>query len=343
MPTTNESIASKLTGRDIELQRFYKGAVTRVLNTLKDSEARIIERLLDAGEGLSRTRQEKLLRDIQAVIATAYRDAFGVMQLDLEGLAGIESEFISRTLATQIPVAVQTVTPPAAQVIAAATARPFQGKYLKDVYRELPEVAYRKIRDTIRLGYLEGQTTPQIIRAIRGTAIQGYKNGVFNKARRDMEATVKTALSHTANVARESVYKANEDVIKGVQWVSTLDGRTSAICMARDGIVYPPDKGPRPPAHWNCRSATIPILKSWKELGIDAKEIDEGTRASMNGQVPAGQNYDSWLRERDKKKPEFVDEVLGKGKAELFRNGMTVDKFVDKSGRELTLAELRKL
>jgi len=155
-----------------------------------------------------------------------------------------------------------------------------------------------------------------------------------------MEATVKTALSHTANVARESVYKANEDVIKGVQWVSTLDGRTSAICMARDGIVYPPDKGPRPPAHWNCRSATIPILKSWKELGIDAKEIDEGTRASMNGQVPAGQNYDSWLRTQS---ADFQNDVLGKGKADIFRDGTSVTKFVDKSGRELTLAELRKL
>jgi SPP1 gp7 family putative phage head morphogenesis protein len=335
----NDDIADKLTGRDVALQRFFKGAARRVLDTLKASEARIVERLLDASEGMSRTRQEKLLKDIRAIIATGHKDALGVLTVDIAGLAEIESEFIAGTLADEIPVAFQTVTPAPAQVIAATNARPFQGKLLSDVYKELPEASFRKIRDTIRLGYLEGQATPEIIRALRGTVVQGYKNGVFNRARRDMEAVVRTALAHTANTARNEVYKANESVIKGVQWTSTLDGKTSAICQARDGEIYPPDKGPRPPAHFNCRSATVPITKSWKELGYDIDEVDEGTRASMNGQVPADQNYDAWLR---KQPAAFQDEVLGKGKADLFRGGMSVKKFVDKSGRELSLDQLRK-
>jgi len=336
----NDDIADKLTGRDVVLQRFFKGAARRVLDTLKASEARIVERLLDASEGMSRTRQEKLLKDIRAIIATGHKDALGVLTVDIAGLAEIESEFVAGTIADEIPVAFQTVTPAPAQVIAATNARPFQGKLLADVYRELPEASFRKIRDTIRLGFLEGQTTPEIIRALRGTAVQGYKNGVFNRARRDMEAVTRTALAHTANTARNEVYKANEGVIKGVQWTSTLDGKTSAICQARDGEIYPPDEGPRPPAHFNCRSATVPITKSWKELGYDIGEVDEGTRASMNGQVPADQNYDAWLR---KQPAAFQDEVLGKGKADLFRDGMNVKKFVDKSGRELSLDELRKM
>jgi len=335
----NDEILDRLTDRDIALQRFYKGATRRVLNSLKASEARIIERLLTAGDNLSRTRQEKLLKDIRAIIATAYKDAFGVLQIDMDGLVGVESEFIAKALNETIPIVVNTVTPASAQILAAAKARPFQGKLLADVYRELPDAAYRKIRDTIRLGYLEGQTTPQIIRAVRGTAIQGYKNGVFNKARRDMEATVRTALSHTANVARESVYGDNERLIKGVQWVSTLDGRTSPICQARDGVVYPPNKGPRPPAHFNCRSSTTPIIKSWKELGIDLKEAPEGTRASMNGQIPAGSTFDDFLRKKDSK---FQNELLGKPRADKFRAGESVRSFVDNSGRTLTLDELNR-
>ena len=58
-------------------------------------------------------------------------------------------------------------------------------------------------------------------------------------------------------------------MIKGVAWVSTLDGRTSPICQARDGIVFPVSSGPRPPAHPNCRSTTAPVLRTWKELGVD--------------------------------------------------------------------------
>ena len=100
----NDDIADKLTGRDVALQRFYKGAARRVLDTLKASEARIIKRLLDASEGMSRTRQEKLLKDIRAIIATGHKDALGVLTVDIAGLAEIESEFIAGTIADEIPL-----------------------------------------------------------------------------------------------------------------------------------------------------------------------------------------------------------------------------------------------
>jgi hypothetical protein len=99
------------------------------------------------------------------------------------------------------------------------------------------------------------------------------------------------------------------------------------------------DKGPRPPAHFNCRSSTTPILKSWRELGFDADELPPGTRASMNGQVPADQDYDTWLRKQPK---DVQDDVLGKTKGDLFRAGLKMDRFVDRKGAELTLDQLRR-
>ena len=109
--------------------------------------------------------------------------------------------------------------------------------------------------------------------------------------------------------------------------------------MGRDGTVYKPGKGPRPPAHFNCRSSTSPVTKSWRELGFDIDELPPATRASMNGQVPSDQTYDGFLRGQDKG---FQEEVLGKRKAELFRGGLKTDRFVDKSGKEYTLDQLRK-
>ena len=84
----------------------------------------------------------------------------------------------------------------------------------------------------------------------------------------------------------------------------------------------------------------IPVTKSWKELGINLKEAPAGTRASMNGQVPATMTYNDWL----KKQPVgFQDDILGKAKGQLYRKGgLPMDKFVDmKTGHEFTLKELR--
>ena len=71
----------------------------------------------------------------------------------------------------------------------------------------------------------------------------------------------------------------------------------------------------------------------------DLAEADEGTRASMNGQVPASETYQTWL----KRQPAgFQDDVLGVQRASLFRQGkLTVDKFVDESGKVYTMEQLR--
>ena len=173
-----------------------------------------------------------------------------------------------------------------------------------------------------------------------GTNALQYKDGVQEVSRRGAEAMVRTSVNHTVNVARTDTYGANSDVIKGIQWVATLDSRTTMICASRDGQVYPIDSGPRPPAHINCRSSTAPVLKSWKEMGISLSEAPEGTRASMDGQVAVSTTYQSWL---EGKSAAFQDDILGPTKGKLFRDGgLTLDKFVDRNGAEYTLDELRR-
>lgn len=58
----------------------------------------------------------------------------------------------------------------------------------------------------------------------------------------------------------------------------------------------------------------------------------------MNGQVPETQTYQTWLK---KQSFEFQNDVLGKSRAEMFRNDMPLDRFVDDSGKTYTLAELK--
>lgn len=336
----NDELLSALTKHEVYLRRYGAATLRKVLALLKKSDARIVERLQgDDISTLSRARQENLLTELRKIIDGAYTDATGALQLDLDGLASYEGEYQTDLFKRVLPVKFETVTPSAEQLIAAVQSKPFQGKLLKEVYPELAASAFRQVRDTIRGGFIEGRTTDQIVRDLRGRAANNYADGVLTKTKRDVEAVVRTAVTHTANTARELHYEANDDLVKGVRWNSTLDGATSAVCRGRDGKVYEPGKGPRPPAHYNCRSSTSPVMKSWRELGFDADELPAGTRASMNGQVPADQTYDSWLR---KQPIEFQDSVMGERKGELFRAGLKMDRFTDASGTEYTLDQLRR-
>ena len=223
----NDRLADVSTRHEIEVRRWSNATLRKVLAALKRSDARIIERLLGETSDLSRARQEKLLRDLRKVMDGAYLDATGALQVDLEGLAAYEAEWQTDMFKRVLPVKFETVTPLASQVVAAVNSRPFQGKLLKEVYAELPAAAFRKVRDTIRGGFIEGRTTDQIVRDLRGRAEFGYKDGILAKNRRDVESVVRTAVNHTANTAREYIYEENTDLISGVRWNSTLDGRTT--------------------------------------------------------------------------------------------------------------------
>lgn len=338
--SANDDLSDALTRHQIYLQRYGNATVRKILALLKRSDARIVERLLREDlSAVSRARQERLLTEMRRIVDSAYTDATGALQLDLEALAAYEGEYQLDLFKRVLPVKLETVAPSADQLLAAVNSRPFQGKLLKEVYSELSASAFRKVRDTIRAGIVEGRTTDQVVRDIRGRRSMGFRDGILESNRRATEAVVRTAINHTANTAREYTYERNGNLIKGVRWNSTLDGRTSAVCRARDGKVYEPGKGPRPPAHFNCRSSTSPVTKSWRELGFDIDELPPATRASMNGQVPADLDYDAWLRKQPK---EFQNEVLGRARAKLFRGGMKVDRFVDRKGKELTLDEIRR-
>jgi len=339
--TANEEVLDASVRHQIGILRYSSSVVRKVVALLNRVDDRLVGELAKRGigdESFTKRRLELLLDSVRAIIAEAYGRATTTLNDELKSLASYERDFQIDMLRGAFRF--DYIKPTSAQLYAAVTARPFEGRLLKDWYTDLEAGAYRRLRDTIRMGYVEGRTNDQIIRDIRGSRAAQYKDGVLEVSRRGAEATVRTAINHTATIARNETYKENASVIKGVVWVSTLDMRTTAVCRARDGHVYPLDSGPRPPAHIGCRSSTAPLLKSWKEMGINLKEALEGTRASMDGQVPASMTYQDWLRKQSK---DVQDDILGVDKGKLFRKGgLPLDRFVDRSGKELTLEQLRQ-
>ncbi len=349
MPTANEILLDAGIRQATYAQRYGSGLSKRILALMNETEgdlkdqitarlAKITERGYDMGP-VTTKRLEDLLKFI-----TAQRT--GVFETALESLTGELQDFAEHEVDTQvlglqkaIPVAldIETATPAPGLVRSIVTARPMQGRLLKEWAGDLEAAERTAFRSAIRLGMVEGEPIASIVKRLQGR---------LDLTKAQTEAVVRTAVNHVATHARQTVAEENQELVKGVQWISTLDGKTSAICRARDKEVYPVNSGPRPPGHFNCRSSIIYVLKSWEELGFTGKkEPKVGVRASMNGAVAGDLNYNDWLRSQANT-PEgrkFIQDTLGKTKAKLFLDGgLTMDRFVDRQGGELTLAQLKE-
>lgn len=189
----------------------------------------------------------------------------------------------------------------------------------------------------------------KIISAIRGTRKANFTDGIMNVTYNQARALVRSSIINTSNAARVDMYKANDDVIKGMIWDATLDGRTTDICIALDGKKWDNEGNPvghdfpypGPTAHFACRSTQVPWIKSYSELTGIKKDIaeKEGLRSSMQGAVPRSKKYSQFLREQD---ADFQDKVLGRERGKLFREGkLKVEELINKDFEKRTIKQLK--
>ena len=338
MESVNKILRDEMIKHQVGLLRLSSAITAKLVTLLNRTEDDILSQL---STKLGNVRLNAVLAGVRDTLDAARSDQYEMLTKELTGLANYEPKFVKTLLQGQIPVKLNMTTPSTDMLASIVISKPFQGKLLKEWVEDLSDSRRKLIRDAVRMGMVEGQTVDQIAKRIRGTRALQYKDGLMEINRRGAQAMVRTAVNHTATAARDLTYAKNQDVIKAVQWISTLDHRTTPICKALDGKTFPVDEGPRPPAHINCRSTIAPVVKSWRELGFDIDEAPESTRASFDGQVPESTTYNEWLKGQT---PEFQDSILGPGRGELFRQGVPVDKFVDmESGRPFTLKELSQM
>lgn len=360
MPTVNQVLEDEQIAHAVSLEKYKVGVVRRIIALLNRSDAELSAALTAAldrlpAESFTVERLEALLAEVRLINMQAYAQVAQELQDDLKELAGYETSWQQELFKRALPEPVQVHFPiagvSAEQAYAAALSRPFQGRLLRDWGTEIAADRMVKVRNAIRTGYLEGKTTDQIVRSIRGTRAAGYADGFLERPRRDLAAVVRTAVSHTAATARDEFNKANEDVIRAERWVSTLDNKTSPMCRIRDQLQYtvlthkpighkvPWLQGPGK-IHWCCRSTSAPVTKSWKELGMNIEEMTPAQRASMDGQVPANTTYSEWLnRQSDARKIE----VLGPARYQLLKDGkLELEDFYTPTGEWMMLDQMRE-
>lgn len=290
--TVNARLLDESIAHGLYLSRYSAGIAKKMVRLLNDSDKELSARLLVAledadADSLTVQRLNSLLRDVRKFNSLSIEHVFSALGDDLRDYASYEAQYQYDLLSHLLPDIVTERYPLTGlsphQVYAAAMARPFQGKLLSEWADNIADDRMTRINNAVRLGYLSGDTTEQIVRKIRGSRARRYKDGVIESGRRNVTAVVKTAVGHVAAMARDDFASANDSVIKGKRWLSTLDLRTTPGCIIRDGREYTVNNKPvghhipwlQGPGrlHFCCRSMCTFITKTFREMGIDIDEI----------------------------------------------------------------------
>lgn len=262
---TNDEILERAVRHQLFLTRtasheanLVRGILDDAVPDLLEHIQRRLDRIKARGFDLG-PATTKRLRDMAAGIVEitdeSFRAAREALKKELFELATDEAAFTARSTAAAIPVKTDFLLPSPSTLRSLVSSRPILGQQLGEWFSRLKVRERRGIQAQIRQGIIQGEGIPTIMRRLRGTKAMGFRDGVLGLTRHEAETVARTAVSAVSNGARWETFKANPQIVKEVLWVSTLDGRTSAICQRLSGTRYPIDGSrnpPGPPAHPNC-------------------------------------------------------------------------------------------
>lgn len=354
----NDIIADLFTRHGLDLLRVEAGQRKEIKALLTELQGDLVAQLAridptgPARESFRAKRLQKLLNQVKDTIRASYRQASDTMTGELRELAEIEARFTATAINKGLGVEMATASLSRAQASALVGELLVQGAPVTEWWSRQAGDTLKRFQDSMRLGIAQGNTSAQLMQRIRGGVRNGEPVvGFMEVTKRNADSLVRASTQAVAEKAKESIYDSNADLLSAIAWTATLDQRTTTLCAVRDNLRYtvkdhepighsvPWLTGPGN-LHWGCRSSSRPETKSWRELGFDIDELPPGSRASMNGQIAADINFESWLEKRTKAQQ---NDMLGSGRADLWRDGkITFRDLLDANGRPLTLAELRE-
>jgi SPP1 gp7 family putative phage head morphogenesis protein len=371
--TANEQLLDALVRHQTYLLRYSNYLRNRLFNVLDKTENDIVNRIRTSDAGITTPvavrRMQALIESIERMRSASWNEARTLFIDELGELGYQEPIVLDGIIKTVAPVLIDTVMPAARQLRAIVASKPFEGALLKDWMTAMEYEDLRRIKAAVQVGMIAGESMSRVAERVYTAG------GAFFTTQNQVQAITRTAVMHVANNAREDFLEENTELMLGEQFVATLDARTTPVCKANDGKVFPVGKGPRPPLHIACRSIRIAALdgeilgarpakasttrqllreytdkESLSRVGARGDlprgyrtDYDGWARArvrQLTGQVPRGETYQTWLKKQTRS---FQEDTMGVTKAKLFRDGdLKLDKFVTADGTELTLSQLAR-
>ncbi len=343
----------------IDLQRFENTVSKETLHILEAAFAEVVISMirldpLAVTPGRLPRRMDALMKAMDSIIGPAYSDVRRVVMGSLIDVAGVQQTFAIRQLERATAGIDVSFSNPRTRAFwrEFVTSRRIRGSPMGEWWADQHKNVRKAFSRELQIGLSQGESIDDLVRRIRGRAVGSkfvdgkrvtrFAGGVMQTITRHAESLVRTAVNQISNDALFETFSDNPKVTEEYRYTATLDGKTSHICIALDGRVFRYDdpNARRPSQHYRCRSTMVPIV-DFDGLGLDTPV--EGKRAAKGGAVDASTDYPQWLRAQDKIDPKVTDDILGVGRAKLFRSGkLDLRTIVRRDGSTISLADLRK-
>jgi len=274
-------------------------------------------------EKITRKRLNALLRETDQIISDSYDKSQEELSKSSTEIVKVSAKQAAEALLVSVPSKTVLESIVSDTLIEGAPSKLWWSKMKSDT-------AFR-FASAVRMGVAQGETMQQISSRI---------SDINDLADRNSVSLVHTSVMQILNDARTKVQEMHANDKSETVWLATLDSRICIQCAPRDGLRWKTlSKKPvghslqwiHPPVHFSCRCTTYP------ETALT--DTEGGGRASETGVQSGSTTFEEYLNRQPK---EFADEVLGKGRSELFRSGkLTLRDLVSGRGAPLSLDELK--
>jgi len=316
----------------IDLNRLSIAQRTKVVNVFKRAYKEI-KNVSDADiVQLSARKREAIIKEFGDVAGKALVDiADELRDSVLPSIAELQFKATDKLFAS-LNIGLATGT-----LAESLVKDPFiNGNPLAAHWAKLSQTTQFNLSAAVRTGVVTGESNVQMFRRIREA---------LDISQRSAMTLINTAVHNVGNSARDAVHAANQDVIKNVVWLTALDSHVCELCIGRSGLSWKNNDNHTPdghsipfqipPIHPNDRCVLVPVIDS--EL---LPPLTAGERASSFGPVKGDITFKEFL---DMLPESEVEDMLGVGKAQLYRDGkITLRDLLDNSGEVVTLEKLLK-
>jgi SPP1 gp7 family putative phage head morphogenesis protein len=358
----SDQFASELMAHSIDLGRFEAHEREVLLKIFRVLESELIEQLrkfdpTDVSQRYQRQRVEALLAYVRPIVRQDYTQIGQTNARDLKALAIQEAAGMQALGAELVVDTLFSIGVPQATIRALVTDGVIEGRTLRQWWSRQASTTLQRYGETIMAGTIRGDSVNDMVRTLRGTRERQFTDGVFGKSRRDLTTLVRTSTNSIANESRMETFRANEDVLRGIEYLTALDAVVCPICRPYSGQAYTMD-GKRlpgttlpfpgnPPIHPNCRCMWLPVIRPYRDLSkakgprfeSEVQALPQETKDALDGGLGVDLSLPVWLRQQ----PEATQrQILGPARHKLWQQGkLSLTGMVSAAtGRPLTLEQL---
>jgi len=291
MTNLTDKIVDILTKHDIDLHRVEASVSKEIIGMINGLSAQLRKRILkfDPTSVKNPIFINKRLKQLVSVaggdIDQVYATLEKTLAAELKDIALLEGRTTTDTInrAMQVELASKHVN--ASKLKALASRSMIEGAVVKSWWKNQSTWLKDAFKRNMQEGIIGGEDIGTLVRRIRGTRESGFTDGLMRTPTHAARRLARSAVITVANDARVMTFEENADVIKGMQWLSTFDSRTSDQCIALDGQSWFLDgrkmkgttadwRGP-PPAHWNAYSEGTLITTEKGQVPIENIKIGD--------------------------------------------------------------------